>query len=96
MKLAAASRRGIRRDFWDLYEIFRNGNVTLNGALESYSRRFGVKESDLYHVIRSLTFFDDAEADALMPAGLTSSHWETIKTWFVEHASRAMFVALKP
>ncbi len=96
MKLAAASRRGIRRDFWDLFEICRSGSVTLDSALGSYSRRFGVKESDLYHVVRSLTFFDDAEADALMPAGLTSAHWEAIRAWFIEHASTALVVALKP
>jgi predicted nucleotidyltransferase component of viral defense system len=86
MKLAAAARRGIRRDFWDLYEIFQSGAVTLASSLASYTRRFGVKESDLYHVIRALTFFDDAEADVLMPEGLTAERWATIKRWFTDAA----------
>ena len=90
MKLAATARRGIRRDFWDLYEIFQSVNVTLPGSLASYSRRFGVKESDLYHVIRSLTFFEDAEADSLMPDGLTEEKWGKIKAWFSDNAPRTL------
>jgi hypothetical protein len=90
MKLAAAARRGIRRDFWDLHAIFNSGTVTLDSALESYTRRYGVKESDVYHVVRSLTFFDDAEADSLMPDGLTREKWEEIKGWFLAHAPEAL------
>jgi hypothetical protein len=90
MKLSAAARRGIRRDFWDLFEIFQGGELTLDTALASYARRFGVKESDRYHVIRSLTFFDDAEANAIFPDGLTGETWEEIKRWFLEAAPRAL------
>lgn len=95
MKLSATARRGIRRDFWDLYEICQCGSVTLSGALASYSRRFGVKESDLYHVIRSLTFFEDAEADSLMPDGLTEEKWSKIRDWFLDEAPRALASALE-
>jgi hypothetical protein len=58
-------------------------------AKHSYLRRYGVKESDLYHVLKALTYFDDAEADALFPLGLTGERWETIKAWFVEHGPDA-------
>jgi len=95
MKLSATARRGIRRDFWDLYEIFQCGSVTLPGALVSYSRRFGVKESDLYHVIRSLTFFEDAEADSLMPQGLTEEKWSEIRSWFLDKAPKTLAAALE-
>lgn len=89
MKLAATSRRGLRRDFWDLFEIFQSG-VTLSAALNGYSRRFGAKEPDLYHVIRSLTFFEDAENDALFPDGLTAEKWGVIKDWFSNNAPSAL------
>jgi hypothetical protein len=95
MKLSATARRGIRRDFWDLYEIFRCGSVTLPGALTSYSHRFGARESDLYHVIRSLTFFEDAEADVLMPDGLTEENWTEIRNWFLNEAPKALASALE-
>lgn len=95
MKLAAAARRGIRRDFWDLYEIFQTETVTLESALASYSRRYGVKESDLYHVLRSLTFFDEAEADAVFPDGLTTEKWMAVKAWFLERVPSVLALALR-
>ena len=94
MKLSAVSRRGIRRDFWDLYEIFSRQAPSLDQALNSYIRRYGVKESDVYHVLKSMTYFDDAELEALLPLGLTSEHWATIKSWFVEHIPAALRLRL--
>jgi hypothetical protein len=41
MKLSAAARRGIRRDFWDLYEIFSSGALTLTEALGRASQYHG-------------------------------------------------------
>jgi hypothetical protein len=41
MKLAVIARRGLRRDFWDLHEIFLSGRVSLEQALDGYVRRFG-------------------------------------------------------
>lgn len=90
MKLSAVSRRGIRRDFWDLYEMFSRGTPPLDRALDSYLRRYGVKESDLYHVLKALTYFDDAEADALLPLGLTNQRWNEIKSWFADHTRDAL------
>jgi hypothetical protein len=88
MKLSAAARRGIRRDFWDLYEIFRNGTPSLGDAVDTYVERYGVKESDLYHVLRSLTYFGDAEADAVLPLGMTEPLWQQIRAWFTDNVPR--------
>lgn len=85
MKLAAIARRGIRRDFWDLYEILDSGSLTFQQSLASYTRRYGVKESDLYHVLRSLTYFDDAEADPLMPEGLAMEKWLAVRQYFLDN-----------
>ncbi len=84
-KLAAIARRGLRRDFWDLYEIARAG-VTLDRACEAYVARFGVAESDLYHVHRGLLWFDDAEK--VMPVGLTTKRWTTIRRYFEREVPR--------
>ena len=81
MKLAAISHRGLRRDFWDAHEIFTRGGVSIDQALEAYLKRFGKAEPD--HVLRSLTFFDDTEQEAMMPAGLTPEHWRTIQEYFL-------------
>jgi hypothetical protein len=81
MKLAAIARRGLRRDFWDLFAI-AHGSVSLQDAASAYLERFGKSEADLYHVLRSLTYFGDAERDPVLPAGLTRRHWEDIKEYF--------------
>jgi hypothetical protein len=81
MKLAAVAKRGLRRDFWDLYAIVDSG-VPLREGAQAYVRRFGVAESDLYFVIRALTFFDDAEAEPVFPAGLSARRWAAIKKYF--------------
>jgi len=86
MKLAAIAKRGIKRDFWDLYEIMRRSEMTLRAALDAYSARFGTSESGAYYVIRSLTFFEDAESDTTAPAGMTKELWSDIKRFFTERA----------
>ena len=48
-------------------------------ALRAYAKKFGAAEPDLYPVLRSLTYFVDADAEPLMPAGLTEPQWERIK-----------------
>jgi hypothetical protein len=37
-------------------------------------------------VLRSLTYFEDAEKDPAYPAGLSEATWEEIKTFFLREA----------
>jgi hypothetical protein len=83
MKLSAIARRGIRRDFWDLHEIATSTSVSLEIACDAYRARFGVAEADLYHVIRSLSYFEDAETETVLPLGLTEAHWLQLKEFFL-------------
>lgn len=85
MKLAAIARRGLRRDFWDLYAL-AEGGLPLRDAAAAYVAKFGVSEADLYHVLRSLTYFEDAEKDPVYPRGLTATRWERIKKFFLAEA----------
>jgi len=87
MKLAAIATRGIRRDFWDLHAILTSGRGTLRRALDDYAHKFGVKQSDLYHTLRGLSWFEDAERDEILPRGLTAKHWSVIRAYF-EAAAR--------
>jgi hypothetical protein len=85
MKLAVIAGRGLRRDFWELYEIVRSG-LPIEDAAAAYLARFGLHESDLYHLARALTYFVDAEAAPAFPAGLSAEKWGQIKTFFKEQA----------
>jgi hypothetical protein len=89
MKLAAVAKRGIRRDFWDLHEIVTRSSVSLALALRAYCSRFGLAKADLYHVLRALTHFDDAEAEPL-PRGMRPAKWRAITQYFSEQAPRAL------
>lgn len=81
MKLSAIARRGLRRDFWDLRAIIGTG-LTLGDLGRDYVQRFGVSQSDLYHVARALTFFADAERDPAFPAGMNQDLWHEVKAYF--------------
>jgi len=87
MKLAAISRRGLRRDFWDLWVLVRGG-ISLHEAGSAYRRRFGVREADLYHVMRALTYFDDAEREETPPEGMTPELWAQIRDFFLSEAPK--------
>lgn len=96
MKLAAVARRGIRRDFWDLHVLATRGRVSLPAAARAYLKRFGVAEADLYAVLRALTYFDDAEAEPLWPAGLGPRTWATIRAYFLAEAPRLLDLPRAP
>ena len=86
MKLAALSGRGSRKDFVDLYFCCREG-MSLENILELFREKYHGLAVDSYHLIRSLTFFDDAEAE-VMPEMLREATWEQMKTFFQTEAVR--------
>ena len=76
MKLSAIGNRGALRDFWDLHAMMTVSKCSLDRALELYQEKYA--NEDTGHVIRSLVYFADAEAEP-MPAALTSARWQDIK-----------------
>lgn len=90
MKLAAIAKRGVRRDYWDLYEILTRSRLTLHAVCDDYVRKFGVSETDIYHVLRALTWFEEAEADPTPPRGLNHGRWREIRAWFEQHAAKEL------
>jgi len=78
MKLSAIASRGLARDFWDLWELLEHGVAagSLSTALALYQEKFA--SDDVGHVVRSLAYFDDAEAGPL-PRGLNQNHWSQIR-----------------
>ena len=88
-KLATVASRGLRRDFWDLRAILGSG-IDLLDLARAYVKRFSVRESDLFHVARSLTYFDDAERESVLPRGLTRPAWQQMKAFFRREAPRLL------
>jgi hypothetical protein len=80
MKLSALAGRGARRDFWDLSVLLGRLGWSLPFALEQYQRKY--TSEDVGHVVRSLVYFTDAEAEP-WPTELTRQEWLRIKEDFI-------------
>ncbi|MBW2063950.1 MAG: nucleotidyl transferase AbiEii/AbiGii toxin family protein [Deltaproteobacteria bacterium] len=84
-KIKTISQRGAKKDFIDLYAILKM-RYSIEELCNFFGRRFNDSDMNLYHVLRSLVFFEDAEQDPL-PHMLVSGKdwdWEQIKTFFIE------------
>jgi hypothetical protein len=76
MKLEAICGRGNKKDFIDLFFILKS--ISLGKLLQKHREKYGTDWSSHYHLLRSLTYFADAE-DQPMPLMLISVSWEQIK-----------------
>jgi hypothetical protein len=85
MKLSAIASRGTKRDFVDLYEVARR--YGLAQLLEWFKQKYAGVNHSLTHLLKSLTWFEDAEKDP-MPDLLAPLPWEEVKRFFQSEASR--------
>jgi hypothetical protein len=79
MKLSAIGGRGAARDFWDVHALLQARDYPLEYALDVFKRKYA--REDIGHVVRSLAYFADAEAQPL-PRGMTRELWATIRSDF--------------
>lgn len=74
MKLGAVSGRGAKKDFWDLAELLNH--FSLADMLGFFTAKYA--NSDPGYVVRSLTYFDDAESQT-DPVTLNAVTWPQVK-----------------
>lgn len=74
MKLGAVSGRGAKKDFWDLAELLNH--FSLIQMLQFFTAKY--VNSDPGYVVRSLTYFDDAEQQT-DPITLNNDSWPEVK-----------------
>ncbi|MFH1895987.1 MAG: nucleotidyl transferase AbiEii/AbiGii toxin family protein [bacterium] len=86
MKLAAVMGRGTKKDFIDLYFLSRD-SVSLDDCLKYYDKKYGALADNLYSIIRSLTYFAEAE-ESEMPSMLEIVSWGDVKRFFENEAVR--------
>ncbi len=80
MKIIAISQRGRKRDFVDLYWYCNQENSLLN-LITCLPKQYPTVAHDFHHILKSLTFFDDAEQDP-MPKLFFKASWKQIKVFF--------------
>ena len=83
-KLKTISQRGGKKDFYDIFAVIRSKTLTIGEAVSIFKKRFGRAGLNTYHVLRSLTYFEDGdgEPDPSMLKGYTFP-WEEVKSFFV-------------
>jgi hypothetical protein len=86
MKVEAIASRGARKDFYDLYFICQAA-LTLEQAIAAFQERFASAKPDLYHRLRALTFFEDAEREpeSLL---LKPADWASVRSFFTAEVRR--------
>lgn len=74
MKLLAASRRGVKKDFYDLYFILER--YTMGEIVDFFKKK--IPNVDMFHILKSLTYFGDADPDP-DPKMLIKVSWAVVK-----------------
>lgn len=84
MKIIAASQRGAKRDFFDLYFILQD--VPFRKIAENMINRFGNDRLNPVHIGKSLVFFNDADTDPdPRMLGNDNPSWEGVKNFFIKN-----------
>lgn len=78
MKLSAITNRGTKKDFIDLYFLLKE--FSFSELIDLYLKKFA--GAQLFTVLKSLTYFEDAETDP-MPVMINPINWEEVKTVIV-------------
>ena len=80
MKIIAISQRGKKRDFFDLYWYITHRESLLD-VLQRVKDQYPNSQHNYHHIIKSLTYFEDAEKDE-MPRMLQTINWKEVKKFF--------------
>jgi hypothetical protein len=85
MKISAIASRGTKRDFVDLYVSAQQ--FGLQNLLQWFDRKYTQARYNKLHILKSLTFFGDAEKDP-MPHMLVPLAWDEVKQFFLQEVPR--------
>jgi len=85
MKLTAIASRGTKRDFVDLYLACQK--FGLPEILSLFARKYAKTQYNTLHVLKSLTYFVDAEKDP-MPDMLITVEWRAVRAFFQGEAPK--------
>ncbi len=75
MKMSAIARRGVKKDFWDIAELL--DMFSLSEMIEFYKLKYS--SHDIFHLLRSLVYFEDAEKQKEDPQPLKKMTWKKVK-----------------
>ncbi len=86
MKIVAIMDRGTKKDFVDLFELVNNG-YKVEKIFSYYQKKYGKFTNNIYSIIKSLQYFDDAEKTE-MPQMIKKISWGEVKDFFAKESIR--------
>lgn len=87
MKIDAISSRGSKKDFVDLYFLLEK--YSLPELIELFEKKYANIKFNKLHILKSLTYFEDAEEDP-MPIMLKEAKWEEVKEKIITEANKIL------
>ncbi len=82
MKMAAIGDRGAKKDFFDLYHIFKNTGLSSEQMICFLRKKYGYNFNFSY-MLMGLDYFEDAE-DETLPKLYVEFDWNITKRFFVQ------------
>lgn len=76
MKIDAASSRGSKKDFIDLYFLLKK--YTLSELIGFFEQKYEGIEYNKLHILKSLVYFEDADSEP-MPIMIQSADWKAMR-----------------
>lgn len=86
MKVDAIMGRGRKKDFYDLYFLLKH--FSLMEIMKWYSEMF--QHTTLFHVYKSLTWFEDADQDGDIELFEKKHTWDKVKKAIVKAVGQAI------
>ena len=80
MKVVAIGGRGAKKDFFDLYNIIRKGDICIDELAKGLIQKCGTNVN-YANIVMGLSYFQDAEQE-ILPKTFVEYNWEEIKKFF--------------
>lgn len=87
MKLDAVSSRGSKKDFIDIYFLLEK--YPLSELLAVFEKKYAAMKFNRIHILKSLSYFEDAETEP-MPTMLRHVSWEEVKKKITAETDRTL------
>lgn len=87
MKVVAIANRGTNKDFIDLYFICNTCISLQELLLNLFPKKYSNQSYSLYHIFRSLQYFEDAEKSPPIEM-LHNVEWNIVKDFFIKETER--------
>jgi hypothetical protein len=93
-KLHAILDRGTRRDFFDLYVTLQHHRLGIGECLAAMRRVYQADVNEAL-LLRALTYFDDAEREAMLP-GEGPGDWAAVKDFLLNRVGQLLVPPSRP